>query len=265
MKKVSIILPVYNVEKQILACLQSIQAQTYKHFEVICIDDGSTDASGIILERFCLADERFMCIHQQNAGVSITRNRALSIASGEYITFIDSDDVVDSAYLEVLIKGIEDHDCDISVCGHDIVYPKFSLHVFKRNNTILSQKEALKEILLDRSIKNYAWGKCYKKECWEGITFPENEIYEDTSTIFRTFFHAKKVYVSNQRLYHYIIRQGSLTQLFDPKMRKELKVAYHRQMNAIGEVYPELKRWGLKNLVIADTLIAFDTIKSKLK
>lgn len=264
MKKVSIILPIYNVEKYLLACLQSIQAQTYKNFEVICMDDGSNDTSKIILDSFCKADSRFIAVHQENVGVSITRNRALKLVSGDYITFIDSDDTIDPIYLEQLVLGIEEYNCDISVCGHNIIYPRFTLHVSKKKETILSPKDALKEIVLDRSIKNYAWGKCFKKECWENIFFPENEIYEDTSTIYRTFFNANRIYVSHKRLYNYVIREGSLTQIIDPQVRKELKTAYRRQMNDIGLVYPSLKKYGYKNLWIADALVVVDTIKSKI-
>lgn len=264
MKKVTIICPIYNVEKVLFSCLQSIQAQTYKNFEVLCIDDGSTDSSGTILDAFCRADSRFIPIHQENQGVSVTRNRALAQVNGEYITFIDSDDTVDPHYLEVLVQGIESFDCEISVCGHDIIYPQWTFHVGKRKDVRLTQEDALKEILADRSIKNYAWGKCFKKECWQGILFPEDEIYEDTSTIYKTFFKAQHIYVSHQQLYHYLIRKGSLTQQVDPVVRKELKVAYQRQRDAIGQHYPHLKKYGLKNLWVANVLVAYDTIKKKV-
>ena len=119
---ISVIVPVYNVEKYIERCVESVLAQTHKEFELILVDDGSTDLSGEICEKLKTKDNRIRVFHQENKGLSAARNKGLIEAAGEYITYIDSDDYVDAFYLEVLHQNAVQYHADISVCGYQRVW-----------------------------------------------------------------------------------------------------------------------------------------------
>lgn len=264
-KLVSIIIPVYNVEEYILDCLRSIQAQTYSNFEVICINDGSTDSSGALLEAFCLKDPRFMCLTQKNSGPSIARNLAMKLARGDYYTFIDSDDTVSPLYLEVLVKGIEEHDCEMSICGHEIIRKYLIQRVHATKDVVISSQTCLRYLLEDKIIRNYVWGKCFKKELWNGIKFPEHKFYEDILTVYKPIMKAKNIYLDNNCLYHYMIREGSITQQLPEQRMKQMKSAYHQQMNDIAKHYPSLKIIGLKNMLLSSVMVALSKLTNHEK
>ena len=132
MNKVSIIVPIYNTEKYLKACLDSIINQTYQNLEIILIDDGSTDNSGKIIDDYAKKDKRIKAIHQKNAGQSAARNRGLKEASGEYISFIDSDDKVDRNFIKYLIAPYQESDTSITVCGrhYEMLHQKYRKTVF---------------------------------------------------------------------------------------------------------------------------------------
>ena len=119
--KISVILPVYNVEKYLRKCLDSVINQTYKNLEIILVNDGSTDNSGKICEEYALNDKRIKVIHKENGGISSARNAAIDIAKGQYITFIDSDDDVELDYIGYLYDILKKFNCKMSVCTHNIV------------------------------------------------------------------------------------------------------------------------------------------------
>lgn len=256
---VSIILPIYKVEKYLKQCLISIQNQTYTNFEVICINDGSPDNSEQIFYETVNNDSRFTLYNQSNRGIAYVRNLGVQLCQGELITFVDSDDTIQPNYLEVLVNGIIDHNCDISVGGHTMMFPKLRIPIHVPASKVLSQKKALSYIIRDFLIMNYSWGKCYKKEVWKDVIFPENETYEDVQTIYKTFLNANKVYVSHQSIYNYTIRTGSITQTQD--RNKILKQAYISQMNTVSQKYPSLKIFGTINCMKANLMILYDQIK----
>lgn len=258
---ISIILPIYNVEKYLKQCLISIQNQSYPYFEVICINDGSIDQCEKIFYDTVSHDKRFTLYSQKNKGIATVRNLGLALAKGELISFVDSDDTIQSNYLEVLVKGILEHHCDIAVGGHTVYFPKFHYSIHFPFEKVLSNKIALTFLISDTFIMNYSWGKCYKKEVWKNITFPKNKTYEDVETICQTFMQAKNVYVSNQSLYNYMIRLGSISQ--QKGRNKELKRAYITQMHHVEKEYPHLKLFSFMNCMKADILDFIDTITKK--
>ena len=160
---VSIIVPIYNVEKYLKNSLLSIKNQTYTHFEAICINDGSKDHSEKIFYETVGNDLRFKLYTKKNGGISKVRNLGLALAQGELISFVDSDDTIHMNYLEELVKGIVEYDCDISICGHNMNYTHFTMPVHFPKTTIIKQKTALSFLMSDMIIMNYSWGKCYKK------------------------------------------------------------------------------------------------------
>ena len=234
---VSIIIPIYNVEKYLNSCLLSVKNQTYGNFEAICINDGTKDNSEKVFYETVGNDPRFKLFTKKNGGLSSVRNLGLSLAQGELISFVDSDDTIHMNYLEELVKGIVEYDCDISICGHNINYPRLTIPSCFPKTTIMKQKTALSFLMSDMMIKNYSWGKCYKKKLWKDIQFPENKTYEDVETICKTFMRSHRFYVSNKLLYNYEIRQGSISQQKAAGRNRELKRAYRHQMNIVIETF----------------------------
>lgn len=261
MKKVSVIIPVYNVEKYLKDCLYTLIHQSYSNLEIICVDDGSLDQSGKICDEFASMDQRIQVYHQKNSGPSIARNFALKICTGDYITFMDSDDQIEYTYIEELVEALEKNEADISICGHICIYPRFKRFVHAYKDQVLSQKEALGLILSDSIIKNYAWGKCYKKEVWQNITFPEHCFYEDVLTIYKTFMKAKKCALIKKPLYRYLIRSNSITNQLPKTRALELKEAYRKQAMDILSIYPDLKYKALRSKFIGEWMVLISHFK----
>ena len=208
-KKVSIIVPVYNVKNQLKRCLDSICTQTYKNFECILVDDGSTDGSDKICDLYAQGDSRFIVIHQKNAGLSVARNNAMKQATGEYISFIDSDDYVLPAYLEKLVRLLEKNDCDIAKCDYfkgvyvdekDIT-PKIDILTGRR----------FTEMVLEDQIGSQLWQYLFKKELWKGIKSPVGRYAQDMMILHMVTNRARKIGVSSQKLYFYYINRGDNT------------------------------------------------------
>lgn len=212
MQKISIIIPVYNVEKYIKKCLDSVINQTYKNIEIIVIDDGSTDKSSSICDEYAKKDKRIRVIHQENKGLSGARNTGLKYITGDYITFIDSDDYVEKDYVEYLYNLIIEDDYDISACNFVKIYEK---NIDKKNGDnkyILNREQAFSMMLdIENNFTTTAWAKLYKKNLFKDIKFPENEIYEDIETTGNILLKINKMIYSEKPKYNYYIRIGSLS------------------------------------------------------
>ena len=224
MTAISVIVPVYNVENYLVKCLDSIINQTLTDIEIICVNDGSTDTSRQILETYKRKDSRIKIIDKQNGGLSSARNAGFKHATGEYISYIDSDDWVDITMLEKLYKNIKKHDGEIAICAvhqyddtkKELCEPQsyFSLETFDKTFddktfTYMDTKEFLNDVCV------MAWNKLYKKSFLDKCeaTFPEGLIFEDGPFFFSIFFKAKKVSIIRDFLYYYRInRQGSIVQ-----------------------------------------------------
>lgn len=210
-KLISVIVPVYNVEKYIKRCLDSIINQTYKNLEVILIDDGSTDESGKICDEYEKKDNRIKVIHQNNSGVASSRNIGIENSSGLYITFIDSDDFVEVDYIEILFKEIMNNDCDVSTC----LYNKYSDKLKRKRNidyvvSKYSGKKALLSMLYQKNIDSSLWGKMYKSKLLKSIKINNYKVFEDFDALYRIFNSDIKVCFINDYLYNYYVRLDSL-------------------------------------------------------
>lgn len=208
--RVSIIIPVYNAEKTLKRCLDSIIEQTYKNLEIIIIDDGSTDGSRSIYEYYSNKDNRFKIIRGKNRGLSYVRNVGFNIAQGDGLFFIDSDDYVDSEIINILVGNMLETDADIVIAG----YSAISNDLFKAEVTgkyqVLTKYQALKK-LVDEKIPNYYWGRLYKRHVFNGIICPEGHIYEDIYTMHNVFLNAGKVSLLSDKLYAYYLNNNSLS------------------------------------------------------
>ncbi len=208
---ISIIVPVYNVEKYIERCLTSLINQSYRNIEIIVIDDGSTDKSGLICDRIGKIDKRIKIVHQKNGGLSLARNVGIDYSKGEYITFVDGDDFIDSKMCEVLLDNLKTYDCDISICKYYLTESddfkksdeNYDVKVFKRN-------QAMKELMLGNYFRNYAWAKIYKRDLWNNVTFPVGKLFEDVNTIPYVFNLSRKIVYSNYTGYAYFQRPESI-------------------------------------------------------
>lgn len=204
---ISVIIPVYNVEKYIKRCLNSICAQTYKRMEIILIDDGSTDGSEKICDYYTKVDSRIKVIHKNNSGVSEARNVGLKVAKGEYITFVDADDFVSKLYLEKMYILCKQNNCDISIIG-TIEYDENIDKEYNSGKSLkrtLDKTKALEEMLNEKYYYGCVWGKLYKSKMWENIFFNKNtKIGEDLEVLYKVFLNSHKVNVNTkERLYYY--------------------------------------------------------------
>lgn len=200
--KVTIIVPVYNVEKYLRKCLDSLINQTYKNLEIIVIDDGSMDSSGKICDEFAEKDDRVIVIHQKNAGVSIARNVGLDRMSGDYVTFVDSDDYLKLDAIERFLKIHIKENADI-VFVEAITFLKDKT-VYHPNKVAEEYcTDLIKEKILTDRLGNHVATKFFKAELWEKIRFPEKLVYEDFFVMPIICFNAKKIVYKCEPLYYY--------------------------------------------------------------
>jgi len=242
MDKVSVIVPIYNVDKYLDRCLNNIINQTYKNIEIILINDASTDKSFSICKKFLKKDKRIILINnKENKGVAEVRNIGINAATGEYITFIDSDDYADLDYVETLYNLIKEDDYDISVCGYTIIENNSIKDIKTGNNKYsLSQKEAIKKILLNDDFIISLWSKMYKRNLFNNKSFPKNKVYEDVLMQSEIFLSAKKIIYSEVSKYYYCIRLNSVS--FSHYSQKDLDRCEFSKLFAkkVIKKYPEL-------------------------
>ena len=193
--KVSVIIPVYKVEKYLEKCIDSVINQSYSNLEIILVDDGSPDNCGKICDKYAKKDNRIRVIHKTNGGLSDARNNGIKIATGNYIAFIDSDDYVTEDYIEYLLKLIIDNNSDISiVMPYEVDENYIVKKIFKREKIYnYNSNDALKTMLYQKKFETSAWGKLFKKNVVNGIYFPTGKIYEDIGTIYKYILRAKKI------------------------------------------------------------------------
>lgn len=214
---ISVIVPVYNVEAYLVRCLDSIIAQTYRNLEIIIINDGSPDRCPVIAGEYAEKDRRICLIHQENAGVSESRNVGMRLSHGSYLSFIDSDDFIDPDYYETLYRILYSNNADISICNKRIinftVECLFPAPDIPEGVTLFSGSEALTELVNDKWLCNYTWDKLFKKELFDGIEFPKGRVFEDIAIMHKIFYRAKTLAITNEIKYNYTIRNNSITGL----------------------------------------------------
>ena len=241
---ISIIIPVYNVERYLRCCLDSVVAQSFSKFEAILIDDGSTDESGIICDEYATNDTRFVVIHQKNGGISSARNAGLDICGGNYICFLDSDDYYESDFLQTMYDSINESDYDFVSCAANFVDENNSL--ISRNHYAVDRAE-LRGDLFDsyyhsNLVEDAPWNKIYHRRLFEGVRFKEGIIFEDSEIIVRLLKKARAALFIKEFKYNYRIRKGSIL---------------NYQGNEI-----ESKLFSLRKL---DSLVMYESVANELK
>lgn len=212
--KISVIVPVYNVEKYVSKCLASIIGQSYKNLEIIVVNDGSTDNSGVICDEYARSDNRVTVIHQKNSGVSSARNSGLEIATGELIGFVDGDDFIDTNMYEELVRQMIDENADIVCCAYKQIYPDKVVDFSDGSITIFNGMEMFEEYI---TVKNRCmmspavWNRLFKKELFENLKFENGRIFEDKKITCETLTKIKKGVYVNKTYYNYVQRDKSIT------------------------------------------------------
>lgn len=216
---ISIIVPVYKVENYLCKCVDSIIEQTYKLIEIILVDDGSPDKSGIICDKYASKDNRIKVIHKENGGLSDARNVGIDNSLGEYIMFVDSDDYIAPNMCEILLKNAISCKADIVSCNFNNIYINKAIkrnHQFcQKNKLIYTNKEIIYNLFFHYTIDlNVVWNKLYKRDFFFGninIRFPYGKLHEDDYTIYKFYYYAKKIVILEDSLYYYLQRKGSIT------------------------------------------------------
>lgn len=210
-EKVSIVVPIYNVEMYLEKCIESLINQTYDNIEIILVDDGSTDNSHNICKNYAQKDNRIKLIHKENGGLSDARNVGIENATGKYITFVDSDDWLSYDYCEIMVKHMNEENVDIvmaklvSVYNDDYVF----VHKSNYNKNVYTNLEALEKF--EDTVNVVAVAKLYKKELFNNLRYKVGKIHEDEFMFHKIFFEAKNVLALDSALYAYRQRENSIT------------------------------------------------------
>lgn len=258
--KISVIIPVYNVEAYVEKCIRSVMGQTYENLEIWLIDDGSTDKSGEICEKCAGEDSRIRVLHKENGGLSDARNAGIDRAAGDFITFIDSDDYIDRTYVEQLLRLIAKTGADIAVCNFKEVLEagdlkpensevenlKPEIEASEGKNTekykLLTRQEALEQYFgeLPEQV-TVAWGKLYPIGYFKKIRFPKGKLHEDEFTTYRLLYRAQQIVYTEQKLYCYLQRSDGIT-------GSRFKLRNLDAIEAFEERMEFLKKEGLETL-----------------
>lgn len=241
MAVISVIIPVYKVENYLQECIESVVRQTVSDLEIILVDDGSPDQCPEICDHWAKRDARIKVIHKQNGGLSDARNAGLDIATGDYISFVDSDDWIADNMYETMLKHLLKEEADICACGILACYPdkKIPMPV----TPITGDSHAVfSQLYADAHYPVAAWNKLYKSKCWEKLRFPKGKICEDAFTTYRVIDSAERMVQIKDNLYYYRIRENSImTSKFNIK-RMDEEEAWRVNYEFITKKYPDLKK-----------------------
>lgn len=239
---ISVIVPIYNVEKYLEKCVNSILKQTYINLEIILVDDGSPDRCPEICDKLAKTDDRIIVIHQLNGGLSKARNIGIDVAKGAYLVFVDSDDTVECELIEKLYKCLKKYDCKMAACGRKYVFEdgKILCKVTEGIDTVYEFGDAIKEMNAFRLFDMSAWAKIYAKELFSTIRFPEGKLSEDYFVMYKLIDLANKVGYISDPLYNYLQRTSSISR--NKKINHDFIEAAQTQMDYLDDKYPELKQ-----------------------
>lgn len=211
---ISVIVPIYNVEKYLDKCIMSIVSQTYKNLEIILVDDGSLDNCPSICDKWKNLDNRIIVVHKENGGLSDARNKGLDMATGEYISFIDSDDFISKYFIEVLYKNLINTRSDLIQCSHLKVNSDYlnkeklistDLHIM-----VFNTKNALESLIEEKNLNQIVWNKLYKKELLQEMRFEYDKLNEDDFFSYQIFAKCDKIAYIDLPLYYYFMRNESI-------------------------------------------------------
>ena len=238
--RISVIVPVYNLQDDLERCVVSIMAQTYSDLEIILVDDGSTDGSRDVIQKLADMDGRIVPVYKENGGVTSARLAGLRKATGEYIGFVDGDDEIEPDMYERLLHAYMNSDVDVVQCGYYFhLLDGRVLENTVKENTRLSAQVALEQLFQDKIVKNYLWNKLYRKSLFDGIQFPVGRTFEDIIILPMVIRKAGSVLIIKDIGYHYMEQQGSIvTRAFRLNQ-------WDDYLYALNKKYEYAKQWGV--------------------
>ena len=240
---ISVIVPVYKVEKYLPKCIDSIIAQTYPNLEIILVDDGSPDSCGSICDDYASRYENIRVIHKENGGLSDARNCGIAAARGEYVGLVDSDDYVDTDMYETLYRLVSDNGADIAMCGlYDVYEGKPAVQVDSIDVSCVDRTVAMKMVLEAKVVSVTAVNKLYKKSMFDQVKYPVGRTAEDAFVILHLLEQADKVAITNERKYHYFHRENSITTRRYSQRDFDAIRAYEHNYEFITRKFPQLER-----------------------
>ena len=258
---VSIIMPVYNCEAYLEEALSSAVTQSYANIEIIIVDDGSEDRSLAICQEFAAKDQRIRIMEQRNGGAANARNTGLLRATGEYILFLDSDDILSEQAVETLLTYARDTEADIVVCG-DTVNREILANGMKLNR--LEVKLSGREFLLTQNFHQVLWAKLYRRDVWINRQIPLIPVHEDVAILYKLFYEATTVVCCEELLYYNRIREGSLSEHGKISLRQmdrilviEEKIQYFKEHREVKLCQMAIKEYVINLLTSYDELMKF--------
>lgn len=262
---ISIIIPVYNVEKYLQKCVDSVKNQVYRNIEIILVNDGSTDKCMEICEKLKKEDKRIKVINKKNGGLSDARNVGINNAIGNYISFIDSDDYVDENYISLLYNSLLLYDADMSIASHRVIYEKNCIDKSTGLKFEANAETILEKMLYDDGIDLSAWGKLYKKELFNDVRFPKGRLFEDSATTYKLIDKSSRIAVCSNPIYNYVIRRNSISNEKFSEKKMDLIVSTKEMTDYIRKRYPELDKACDRRLMYAYLSTLTQLAKSNVK
>ncbi|WP_440321100.1 glycosyltransferase family 2 protein [Laedolimicola sp.] len=246
---ISVIIPVYKVEKYLCRCVDSVLEQTYTNMEIILVDDGSPDNCPVMCDEYARQDSRVKVIHQENAGLSGARNAGIDMAQGQWLAFVDSDDYLAADFLERLYQACVDTGSSLSVCRWEYVRGETIPEHGTGETRVYTGREMLANLYVpDGAYFVVAWNKLYRKELFEDIRYPLGRIHEDEATTYRIYDKVKKAAYVDRSLYGYFVTPVSITRGFNPKRMDWVTAVAERLDFFEQKGYTELMVPGLQAL-----------------
>lgn len=228
---VSIIVPIYNVENYLKDCFKSIASQSYENIEIILVDDGATDSSGVIADNLAKNNINTKVLHKKNGGLSDARNAGMKLAKGEYISFVDSDDCIGEDFVKTLLELAVKNNADIAQCDNsrDIE----NIGNGKGNIKILSSENAFIDLLKYKTVSPTAWGKLYKKSLFDSnnLEFPVGRIHEDTALLYKLVYCSNVFACTDKVLYYYRMNNNSITTSNYTEQHYRSVIKYHDELD----------------------------------
>ena len=250
---ISVIMPVYNVDILLKKSIDSIINQTYKNLEIILVDDGSTDSSGVICDEYKKNDERIKVIHKENGGQALARNIALNVAKGDYYYFIDSDDEAKVNSIETLLDLALENNADIVIADVDVIDENGNLlNDGKGQYSIIDNKIfTAEEAAYAFADQNWGpWNKLYAKHVHKNVSFPSGKIHEDEAIMFDLFKNSSRILYTSKHLYSYLQRPGSTTKSEYSLKKYDWFEAWQRNVKVVKEFFPQALDKAVSKMVI---------------
>ncbi len=248
---ISVIVPVYKVEKYLDRCVQSIVDQTYPNLEIILVDDGSPDNCGAKCDAWAARDRRIKVIHKENGGLSDARNAGMAIASGVYMGFVDSDDYISADMYQTLYDRMTADGSDIAACGVEMVFEDGtpSRRLTGAGNCILDKNEAMGAVIRETWLKQPVWYKLYKSGLIQDIAFPVGKYHEDVFWTWQAVARADRVSVVERPCYYYVQRSGSIMAETYSLRRLDAVEAKRQRLEFLEKEFPELADYARTDLL----------------